>query len=111
MKKVLYIVVAVGILVNLGYLGKIFNGEAEFVESYGDSVVLYSTSWCGYCKKTRELLEKNNIAYAEFDIEHSKAGRKEYDALNGRGVPLLVMGGEILRGYDPKSILRLAKQS
>jgi len=109
MKKAIYIILAAGILFKLGGFNNPFAGDPEFVASYGDSVVLYATSWCGYCKKTRELLEKNNIEYIEHDIEHSAVGKNEYDKLNGRGVPLMLIAGEVIRGYDPKSILRLAK--
>ena len=32
-------------------------------------VVLYATSWCGYCAKTRSFLAEEGIAYTELDIE------------------------------------------
>jgi len=29
----------------------------------GKKVVMYSTAWCGYCKKARRHFKKNNIAF------------------------------------------------
>ena len=68
-------------------------------------VILYGTSWCSYCQKTREFLAQNNIAYTEFDIEKSNEGRQRYDAINGSGVPVLEVNTTVIRGYAPEAIL------
>jgi len=68
-------------------------------------VTLYATDWCGYCKKTRKFLAENNIEYQEYDIEKSEEGSRQYKALNGNGVPLLVVNEEVIRGYNPKAII------
>ena len=72
-------------------------------------ITLYATSWCGYCRKTRELLKELDAAYVEKDIEKSAEGREEYLAKGKgyRGVPLLDIGGTIVRGYSAKEIRRL----
>lgn len=67
-------------------------------------VVLYATSWCGYCAATRDFFEANGIAYTEHDIETS-AGVEGYRKLNGVGVPLIVIGDDtVLRGYNPSAL-------
>lgn len=68
-------------------------------------VVLYATSWCGYCEKTRKFLRARQVPFAEHDIERSAAARREYELLNGRGVPLLVIRGKVVHGYSPQAIL------
>jgi mycoredoxin len=68
-------------------------------------VILYATSWCGYCKMTRTFLAEKGIAYTEYDIETSKDGRRQYEALGVRGIPVLVVRGTLVEGYDPKQIL------
>jgi hypothetical protein len=35
-------------------------------------VVLYSTAWCGYCRKAREFFAANGIRYVEYDIEKNR---------------------------------------
>ena len=69
-------------------------------------VVLYATSWCGYCAKTRRLFQGNNIAYIEYDIENSYEGRQRFDKLGGKGVPLIVIGDQLVEGYDPEAIAK-----
>jgi mycoredoxin len=32
-------------------------------------ITMYSTPWCGYCKRLKGQLERAGIAYAEVDIE------------------------------------------
>lgn len=74
---------------------------AETTDMYANSVVLYATEWCGYCKKTREFFKDNNIAYVEFDIEKSAEGKQEYNQLQGKAIPLVVINGKVIRGYNP----------
>lgn len=110
MKKWVFAALVLGIAVKLGYLHNPFAGEPEFVQAYQGKVVLYSTSWCGYCKKTRELFAEKSIEYLEYDVEKSSLGQSQYKKLKGRGVPLILMGGETIRGYDREAILRLVDQ-
>ena len=63
-------------------------------------VVMYSTSWCGYCRKARETFVHNNIAFKELDIEQSATAKAEYDALGGRGVPLILIDDVKVTGFN-----------
>lgn len=69
-----------------------------------DNVILYATSWCGYCKKTRAFLSENKINYIEYDIEQSEEGRKQHQALGGNGVPVLDIKGTVIYGYSVKNM-------
>ena len=73
-------------------------------------VVLYATSWCGYCRKTRSLLAAYGIEYTEFDIEQSREGRHRFDQLGGHGVPVVTVGGTAIHGYDPDALTRALRQ-
>ena len=56
--------------------------DIEFAEpSANKKVTMYSTSWCGYCKKARKYFDANNIAYVEYDIETNQSARRAYDRL------------------------------
>lgn len=70
-----------------------------------EDVVLYSTSWCGYCKKARSFLEKYNIPYVEYDIEKSAEGLKQYQQLGGKGVPVFWVKGKTISGYRPQAVV------
>ena len=77
---------------------------ADIAPLHEEAVILYATQWCGYCKKTREFLHSKGIAYIEYDIETSDVGRQQYERLNGRGVPLLLIKSDIVRGYNIQAI-------
>ena len=77
----------------------------DFSNIVEDEVVLFSTSWCGYCEKTRRLFEKFNVPYTEYDIETSAEGKKKYDVHKKTGVPVIEFGDKIvMNGYDEKRI-------
>ncbi len=74
-----------------------------------DQVTLYSTSWCGYCKKARTFLQKNRIAFTELDIERDSFANRRYKSMGGRGVPFLAHGENTLQGFNPDSYKRFFK--
>lgn len=84
-----------------------FSPPPDFSAQHPEGIVLYATDWCGYCKKTREFFKQHNIAYVEYDIEKSEEGRQQYDQLRGSGVPLIMVRGQLLRGYDPNALKKV----
>jgi len=80
-------------------------------EKNNAEVVLYSTSWCGYCEKTRKLFKEKNIAYIERDIEKSREARQDFHKLGGKGVPVVVINGQVVKGYNPKAVLKLLNET
>jgi glutaredoxin len=38
--------------------------------------VMYATSWCGDCRRSKRFLDSNNISYKEIDIDKDKEGRR-----------------------------------
>jgi glutaredoxin-like YruB-family protein len=67
-------------------------------------VVVYGTSWCPYCKRAREYLTSKNIEYTDYDIEKSEIGAQQYQTLNGRGVPLIMIGNTKIEGFNPEIV-------
>jgi glutaredoxin len=67
------------------------------------SVVMYSTSWCGYCKKAARHFRKNKIPFTEYDIEKSARAANEYKKLRGRGVPVILIGDRRMNGFSAKT--------
>jgi glutaredoxin len=70
-------------------------------------VVLYATGWCGYCKLTREFFAANGIRYTEHDIEQSSVALIQHKKLGGNGVPLIVVGGEVINGWNEARLRQL----
>lgn len=65
-----------------------------------NTVIMYSTSWCGYCKKAKQYFTENNIKYIEYDIEESLSAKMSYDKLGGRGVPVILYQGQRMNGFS-----------
>lgn len=75
-------------------------------------VILYSTAWCGYCRKTRELLTSLQVPFVEKDIEKSPEHLAEYQAKGKgfRGVPLTDVAGTLVKGYVPEEVKKLVTE-
>ncbi|GAA1705686.1 mycoredoxin [Fodinicola feengrottensis] len=56
------------------------------------SVTMYSTPWCGYCKRLKAQMGRESIPYTEVDIEQDPAAAKLVMSVNGgnQTVPTLV---------------------
>ena len=67
-------------------------------------IVMYGTSWCRFCRKTRWLFEDNNVAYCEYDIETSIAGVEQFKQLGGNAIPLIRIDQEQINGFDENKI-------
>jgi glutaredoxin len=62
-------------------------------------VVLYSATWCGYCKQAKAYLTGKGVHYQEFDVD-TKIGMAAYAQAGGRkGVPLLLADGQRVQGF------------
>src|SRR5205085_7177493 len=63
-------------------------------------LILFTTSWCPYCKKAKSYLASKGASYKEVDIE-SNAGAASYVQAGGqRGVPLLFKSGRRVLGFS-----------
>ena len=60
--------------------------------SIGQSVTMYSTVWCGYCRRLKSQMEREGIAYVEVDIEDVPGAADLVMSVNGgmQTVPTLV---------------------
>ena len=76
----------------------------------GKQVVMYSASWCGYCKQARQYFKKNGIRYTEHDIEKNRFARKKYDELGATGVPVILVGKKRMNGFSEAGFRRIYEQ-
>lgn len=75
-------------------------------------VTLYATSWCGWCRKSRQLMQSLGIAFVEKDVESDPRAAAEKSRLApGFGVPVLVRGSAVVRGYSEATIRSWAPAS
>lgn len=68
-------------------------------------VTLYSTTWCGWCRKSRQLMQSLGISFVDKDVESDpRAAAEKARLAPGSGVPVLVRGGEVVRGFSEATI-------
>ena len=75
-------------------------------------VIIYSTTWCAFCKTEKQYLDKLGVSYSEKDIEADKDAYDELMAKNGgqfSGVPVTDIDGELVLGFDRAKIDGLLK--
>lgn len=102
-KKLQFLLIGVGILIAMEWRAWAYYFMPPPDYSQG-GVILYATDWCPYCEKTRALLQQKHITYKEMNIETSDTGRTQYQRLAGKGVPVLLVAGEVVRGYNEQRI-------
>ena len=87
------------------------------VQTQQPPITLYSASWCGYCKKARAFLKKRKLQFTEHDIEKNQNAARELARKAKRaglqlgGVPVIDVGGRLMKGFDPKRLLSMVRQS
>lgn len=70
-------------------------------------VVMYSTTWCGFCKKARRYFQANDIPFREYDVEQSARGKRDYKRMNGKGVPIILVGDKRMNGFSAERFQRM----
>ncbi len=108
MKKIIFVLIAIA-LFQVWHKREPAQQNTQQTSAQHEKVILYATSWCGYCKKTRELLAENKVEYTEYDVEASEVGRQQHEQLGGNGVPVLDIKGTVLHGYDEDEIISTLK--
>ena len=55
-------------------------------------LIMYTTSWCGFCRNLKKQLARVGIEIAEVDIEHDQAAAEYVMSVNGgnQTVPTVV---------------------
>jgi glutaredoxin len=81
----------------------------------GNQVVMYSTTTCPYCAKTRQMFAAKGVKYTEYPIDKSEAANAEFITNGGIGVPLLYIGERRIDGYREaeirEAIVQISKRS
>jgi len=68
-------------------------------------VQIYSTPTCSYCHMAKEFFNKNNVSYEDYNVAIDLEKRKEMVDKSGQmGVPVILIDGEIIVGFDKAKI-------
>ncbi|MFE9248097.1 mycoredoxin [Streptomyces sp. NPDC007088] len=60
------------------------------------TVTMYSTTWCGYCRRLKGQLDREGIAYSEINIEQDPASAEFVEKVNdgNQVVPTVLVTAE-----------------
>jgi glutaredoxin 3 len=76
------------------------------VNAAAPAVVVYSTAWCPYCTRARQLLTAKGKAFTEIDVEEVAGARDEMRQRSGRtSVPQIFIGDRHVGGFDDMNAL------
>ncbi len=76
------------------------------------TIQIYTTPTCEWCKKTKEFLKKEKMAYTEIDVSDDQDAAQEMMKKSGQmGVPVLDINGKIIVGFDPEAIKKAGGKS
>ncbi|MDH5435678.1 MAG: glutaredoxin 3 [Gammaproteobacteria bacterium] len=69
-------------------------------------VVIYSTAFCPYCSRARQLLDKKNVDYIDIRIDKQPEYRSEMESRSGNtSVPQIFIDDYHVGGFDDLSEL------
>ena len=83
---------------SLALLQQSSNREPAAVNTYRPT--LFTTTWCGYCRKARAYFAQRGIAYHEYDVETARGVRALAELGGGKGVPILFVRGRRISGFS-----------
>ena len=65
-------------------------------------VEVYSTDYCPYCVRAKQLLDAKDVDYTEIDVTHDDKARISLVEKSGgrRTVPQIFINGASIGGYD-----------
>lgn len=77
----------------------------------GDILTMLSTTWCKVCKRAKAYLNAKGIAFIELDVEKDDEGKRRYKELNGKGVPIILIGKQRMNGFSEAKMEAMLKKA
>ncbi|MEJ2528830.1 MAG: glutaredoxin domain-containing protein [Candidatus Thiodiazotropha sp.] len=67
-------------------------------------VVIYTTLRCPHCQHLKRWLKKNNVPFLDFNVAKPGKIQKNFFAIGGQTVPLVVIGDQKFEGFNPNQL-------
>lgn len=75
-----------------------------------DKITVYTTSWCGDCRRAKAFLQARGLLYNEIDIEENEGAEEFVMSVNNgkRKVPTFKVGGRAFHcsPFDSEVLIR-----
>jgi glutaredoxin 3 len=74
-------------------------------------VKIYTTPTCHYCHMAKEYFGEHGVEFQEFDVSQDVEARQEMVEVSGQmGVPVIMINGEMVIGFDQGKIEQLLQK-
>lgn len=68
-------------------------------------VTIYSTPTCHFCHAAKDFFDDNNVAYNDINVAGDMEKINELVEKSGqRGVPVILIGDEVVVGFDEEAL-------
>ena len=75
------------------------------MNSSKQTVTIYTTPTCGYCKMAKKWLDSHKISYKEIDVSSDEHAKDEMTQRSGEiGVPQILIGKKVIVGFDEEAL-------
>jgi len=74
-----------------------------------EKVIVYCASWCHWCHKVVDLLKAHKIPHEARDVAEGGNAKECMEKSGQAGIPVTIIGKEVVVGYDEKKIKELLK--
>ena len=75
------------------------------------SVVIYTTPTCGFCHQAKIYFNRQNVRFSEIDVSRDQQAAIEMVTMSGQqGVPVIVIDGQIVLGFNQPAIDQLLQR-
>jgi len=65
------------------------------------NVVIYTTTYCPYCRAAKALLDSRGVKYDEIDLTIDPAEKRRImEKMGWRTVPIILINDKLIGGYD-----------
>jgi glutaredoxin 3 len=64
------------------------------------TVTIYTTAWCPYCVRAKQLLDTKQVEYTEINVSETDARAKMTSLTGGTTVPQIVINQQPTGGCD-----------
>ncbi len=68
------------------------------------NVVVYTSSTCPYCTMVKNHLKEKGVDYVEKNVSTDNQARRELMSMGHMGVPVILIDGEEIVGFDKDKI-------
>ena len=68
---------------------------------------IYTSNNCQYCHEVKDFFNESNLSFTEHNVSVNKEARKEIMKRGYRSVPLIIIDGHEVLGFDKEKIVTL----